>query len=617
VLEIVSTAIPYIIPASEKEAGNFYIKEGKKIFQKSLVGPFYWTLFPVYCPHRTRKSKWNLKGDHIMKKLSTVVFAAILALALCSCASKKPAETTPPETMPPVATTAPTVAPTETTAPTEATEATQPETEPVTEPTAPKGYEGIVVNATTLNIRKDASVNSDKVGKFDKGATVTIYEKKYQDNAYWGRTDQGWVSMQYIKLTSGTLNDIPTAQATEEPDHQHNYEAKYTQPTCEERGFTTYTCSCGSKYADKYTDALGHNWGSWTVVKEATQYASGLAQRKCTRCGKQEDRQVDKIVAGHTHSYTGKVTTEATCTKTGVKTFTCSCGGKYTESIPKLGHSYITKVVAPTCNAGGYTEHTCRNCGNSYQDTPTKATAHSYSAKVIAPACEKAGHTEHTCSICGDVYTDSITPATGHNWGSWTVTKEPTTNDTGMKHRSCTVCGKEETETIARLEEPAKPTEHVHSWGLAEEVFPTCTTDGYWIRKCPCGATETKPTYSPAFGHSYSAVASTAPDCTHDGSVTYRCSTCGDTYTESVPAAHSWEHHHEDEVGHKDVRVVCHCGGWSCSVDEDYVGLFTKHTESLPLDERYDGHSYYSVSTWVVDVPAKDWDVCTVCGTTK
>ncbi len=40
----------------------------------------------------------------------------------------------------------------------------------------------------------------------------------------------------------------------------------------------------------------------------------------------------------HTHSYTSKITTAATCTEDGVKTFTCSCGDKYTEEIPALGH---------------------------------------------------------------------------------------------------------------------------------------------------------------------------------------------------------------------------------------------------------------------------------------
>lgn len=41
----------------------------------------------------------------------------------------------------------------------------------------------------------------------------------------------------------------------------------------------------------------------------------------------------------HNHSYTSKITTAATCTEPGVKTFTCSCGDKYTEEISALGHA--------------------------------------------------------------------------------------------------------------------------------------------------------------------------------------------------------------------------------------------------------------------------------------
>ena len=40
----------------------------------------------------------------------------------------------------------------------------------------------------------------------------------------------------------------------------HDYEAVVTAPTCTEKGYTTYTCSCGDSYKDNYTDALGHEF---------------------------------------------------------------------------------------------------------------------------------------------------------------------------------------------------------------------------------------------------------------------------------------------------------------------------------------------------------------------
>lgn len=73
--------------------------------------------------------------------------------------------------------------------------------------------------------------------------------------------------------------------------------------------------------------------------------------------------------SAHTHSYSSTVTTQPTCTAAGVRTYTCSCGSSYTETIPAKGHSYVNKVVAPTTTEKGYTIHTCSVCGNSYKDT--------------------------------------------------------------------------------------------------------------------------------------------------------------------------------------------------------------------------------------------------------
>ena len=56
----------------------------------------------------------------------------------------------------------------------------------------------------------------------------------------------------------------------------------------------------------------------------------------------------------HEHSYTSAVTTAATCTTDGVRTYTCSCGDSYTESIPATGHSYVDGV----CTVCGATDPT-------------------------------------------------------------------------------------------------------------------------------------------------------------------------------------------------------------------------------------------------------------------
>lgn len=76
------------------------------------------------------------------------------------------------------------------------------------------------------------------------------------------------------------------------------------------------------------------------------------------------------------------------------------------EPAPEHKHAYKDTVVAPTCEKGGYTVHTC-DCGHSYSDKETKATGHSYTEKVVAPTTSAQGYTLHTCSKCGTSYKDS------------------------------------------------------------------------------------------------------------------------------------------------------------------------------------------------------------------
>ena len=55
--------------------------------------------------------------------------------------------------------------------------------------------------------------------------------------------------------------------------------------------------------------------------------------------------------APHTHSYdSGVITRNASCTATGVKTFTCSCGTTYTETIPVTAHNFYLGYCT-VCNA--------------------------------------------------------------------------------------------------------------------------------------------------------------------------------------------------------------------------------------------------------------------------
>lgn len=45
-------------------------------------------------------------------------------------------------------------------------------------------------------------------------------------------------------------------------EHIHNHLPTKVEPTCEEQGYTRYTCACGDTYIEQssYVPALGHIW---------------------------------------------------------------------------------------------------------------------------------------------------------------------------------------------------------------------------------------------------------------------------------------------------------------------------------------------------------------------
>ena len=81
------------------------------------------------------------------------------------------------------------------------------------------------------------------------------------------------------------------------PAKGHTYEKKVTEPTCEDMGYTVYTCKdCGHSYKSDYTKAKGHKESDWIIDKEPTFSAQGQRHKECTVCGKKlESEVIDKL----------------------------------------------------------------------------------------------------------------------------------------------------------------------------------------------------------------------------------------------------------------------------------------------------------------------------------
>ena len=300
---------------------------------------------------------------------------------------------------------------------------------------------------------------------------------------------QGTTENPTTDATEGTTEPTTaSAPAADTPTHAHEYSETVTKPTCTKDGYTTYKCSCGHTYTGASTNATGHSYGEWATTKEPTTSATGTAERKCSACGNKETKTLDKLIENHTHSYSGSITTQPSCTREGVKTFLCSCGSSYTESIAKTEHTYKATVTAPTCTQAGYTTHKC-SCGSSYVDAKVNATGHKYTDSITKPTCTAEGYTKHTCSVCNNTYTDSKTAATGH---SYSVTSDTATcTAAGTKTETCSNCGNKKTSTSS-----AKG----HGETKVETKEATCSKSGYKKTTCKtCGKTVSEETV-PATG---------------------------------------------------------------------------------------------------------------------
>lgn len=216
----------------------------------------------------------------------------------------------------------------------------------------------------------------------------------------------------------------------------------------------------------------------------------------------------------------GEVTTSPTCTKPGVKTYTCSkCQTTRTEEVGATGHTAVTDAaVAATCTETGLTEGShCSVCNEVLVAQETiPALGHAWSTTNCAEAatCTREG--------CG------ATRAAGeHVWGDWTVTKAATCTEEGSRSHTCTSCGASESETIAA---------QGHAY-QSKVTAPTCTEKGYTTHTCSRCGNSYQDSETATLGHDWGEwVVTKEPTETEDGSQTRVCrrAGCGATETESI-----------------------------------------------------------------------------------
>ena len=298
---------------------------------------------------------------------------------------------------------------------------------------------------------------------------------------------------------SGNQSKGYVTETTINKPHQHFYTSSIKKPaTCTEPGIRLYTCKDNDDSYEEEILATGHQRTELRNVKVATCASEGYTgDTYCKDCNTKLSS--GKTIAKKEHTWDlGKITTAATCSGKGIKTYTCTgCNATRTEEIPSTGHQHteLRNVKAATCVQEGYTGDTyCKDCN-------TKLTA------------------------------GKILPKTEHTWDSGKVTQNATCTTKGIKTFTCTVCKSTRIEEISAIGHVNKITK------FAKEV--SCKSEGYTgdVYCQDCGKLIEEGKILPKTEHTWNAGEITqAATCTGEGIKTFTCISCGTIRTEVIPA---------------------------------------------------------------------------------
>lgn len=421
----------------------------------------------------------------------------------------------------------------------------------------------------------------------------------------------------------------------------HTWDAgvETTPATCTKAGVKTYTCDVCKATKTEPIPVIAHqyewkhdetnHWQECSVCHDIIDKAEHTyASHKCEDTATCTKAGCGYVKPAGQHSWNdGEVTTPATCTTDGVKTYTCKvCSETKTEPIKASGHS-LTKVeaVAATCTEGGNNEYyTCNVCKKVFKadkttettvaDETLAALGHSMTkTEAKAATCTEAGNSEYyTCGNCGKFFSDAdgkteivkdswVIKALGHDFtGAWVNT------DAAGHYHKCTRC--DATDTVVKHtfngkpcteEDSCKDCDYVklagqHTWG--EKTYT-------WNESFKCTAATKCDSCNEPLTETVDGVKTTVPaTCVADGKDTYTATFTNAAFTTQTKEVTI------DKLGHTYGAPV-----WSWSEDgKTATATFTCTREGCTAETT--GHAQNVTAT--VSGKQKDVPTCTDKGTT-
>lgn len=396
------------------------------------------------------------------------------------------------------------------------------------------------------------------------GNTIKQIDKDYHQSYSWN-------TAAYVTTVTDDVVITETANNAE----NHNY-GDWTQNENDH----TRTCSvCG------YVHTQAHIKGTGYVTKEETCTEDGVMTYDCSVCGKKAiETSVINNITGH--SFTGDAVENVTgengnhwkkcsrCDVYGWGTTENACENhNWDKNADDTVNASDAETKASTCKEAGYEKYTCQVCSATWTKTLDLAAHNTIAtaAKDVTNECGSEGNIAYwTCSVCNRVWKDAaladeISNADADNDGipDAAETKGPKHDFTGAyrsvsagkdgtHNRTCKICGK-----AYGIGDTEGATE-AHAWNDPTVVEATCTKEGsktYKCKHCPQTYTET----ISKVAHKMTKIDAVTPECGIAGNNEYyQCTVCKDYFkdaegttkttvaSETLPAlVHTWTDHHD------------------------------------------------------------------------
>ena len=206
---------------------------------------------------------------------------------------------------------------------------------------------------------------------------------------------------------------------TRESEDEHDFgEWKVVfESTCSEPGWKERVCSVCGVTEEEYMNLLPHSFGEWIIHEEPSCANSGTRMRRCNFCGLWENENLPSL---EEHVYDNDCDDD------------CNVG-EYREASQHTLEEW-TVMIEPTCNEYGVKSRDCIYC--DYRES-----------MMIAELKEHTfdNDCDTDCNYCG------YYRKTDHKFDEWSVVRESTCNEYGLKIRTCLICGLVEESIIKEI----------------------------------------------------------------------------------------------------------------------------------------------------------------------